>query len=144
MVMGYEQPGWPVSTHSRHSWEDLLKPEVPSQPVSGGYLIRSHPRPWEQGVAGRLVVSDPGGEQDYARSFICPPTIKLRSQVAVPASQWCCKNSAECSKAQRMGWWTVRTMDHPKPAAVPATGTPAPGLLPHQWQRPLALMPHRT
>lgn len=143
MGMGYEQHGWPVSTCSRPFWEDLLKPEALSQPVSGGYLIRSHPRPWEQGVAGRLTVSDPGGEQDCACSFLCPPTIKLRSQ-AGPASQWCCKNSAECSKAQRMGWWTARTMDHPKLAAVPATGTPPLGLLPHQWQHPPALMPHRT
>lgn len=83
MGMGYEQRGWPVSTCSRPSWEDLLKPEAPSQPVSGGYLIRSHPHPWEQGVAGRLAVSDPGGEQDCACSFLCPPTIKLRSQAAV-------------------------------------------------------------
>ena len=58
MGMGYEQHGWPVSTCSRPFWEDLLKPEALSQPVSGGYLIRSHPRPWEQGVAGRLTVSD--------------------------------------------------------------------------------------
>lgn len=49
----WEQPGRPVSTPSRPSWRDLLKPEAPSQPVRGGYLIRSHPN---------LGESDPGGE----------------------------------------------------------------------------------
>lgn len=86
---------------------------LPPGPLGGTFSsLRPPPSLWEEAISSGLTqtwesqtqVESPSGLQDCACSFLCPPTIKLRSQTAEPASQRCYENSVpEPGGAGRLG-----------------------------------------